>query len=256
MSRSTHLASCVLSGFLILAGAMWPGSGALASVPTGTEAASVEGKGAAEVGVNVGLEKDENGGSTATETTLTPWIEYGLTDALDLYLEVPWMSWKLGGAKESGVSDATLALKWMVYSSDGLSVALRPSISFPTGDDAKGLGSGKTNFGLILTAGIPLKPVDLTLNLGYSSNQNDVDEETALFYLSAEADWGVAPGWTLAGEVRVDTDPDKTSKDPAYLLVGIDHNLSEKLSIGVGFKTKLNDAAPDSGLVVGLTFGL
>jgi|GEM_PF-5264623 len=45
-----------------------------------------------------------------------------------------------------GISDISLELKYRFYEKGGLSFALKPRISFPTGDEDKGLGAGETTY--------------------------------------------------------------------------------------------------------------
>lgn len=49
-------------------------------------------------------------------------------------------------ANEKGLSDASFEVKWRFYESKGLSLGVKPGMSFPTGSERKGLGAGKYGF--------------------------------------------------------------------------------------------------------------
>ena len=53
---------------------------------------------------------------------------------------------------ESGMSDSTLDLKWRFYAEDDFSLALQPGLTLPTGNEDKGLGTGKTSWAIALLA--------------------------------------------------------------------------------------------------------
>ncbi|MDI6762198.1 MAG: transporter [Thermodesulfobacteriota bacterium] len=48
-----------------------------------------------------------------------------------------------GEQAERGLSDFSFGLKWRFYEIEGFSFALKPGITLPTGNEKKGLGTGR-----------------------------------------------------------------------------------------------------------------
>jgi len=84
--------------------------------------------------------------ATGVETAAA--LSYGIVDNIDLVLSLPYLWGKekendIVVYDEDGIGDASLEAKIKVFEKEGFSLALKPGISFPTGDDDKGLGTGK-----------------------------------------------------------------------------------------------------------------
>ena len=81
--------------------------------------------------------KKETGGEMATI------LSYGITDNVDFVLGLPyqWKKTRIDGVittnateQGDGISDVSLEVKWRFFEKDGLSLALKPGITLPTGD--------------------------------------------------------------------------------------------------------------------------
>jgi len=175
-----------------------------AAHPLITDDAGTQGKGKVQIEINSEFSRDkekedgviikERGGELATI------ISYGITDNADIVLGIPyqWFRIKEDGdtvEKEDGISDMSLELKWRFFEKDGLSLALKPGITLPTGDEDKGLGTGRVTYRLFFITTKEIEPWAFHLNLGYIRNENKVDERKDLWHLS------------LASEVEVIKDP-------------------------------------------------
>ena len=78
---------------------------------------------------------------------------------------------------ENGISDISLEVKWRFYEKDGLSFALKPGISMPTGDEEKGLGAGRVGYRIFFITTKEIAPWAFHLNLGYIRNENKAMNE-------------------------------------------------------------------------------
>jgi hypothetical protein len=150
-----------------------------AAHPLITDDADTQGKGKSQVEINgqydfdeqtiSGLNVKSRGGQAVSI------LSYGLIDNTDIVIGIPYVSetQKNDGLKvndQQGFSDLTVELKWRFYEKDGLNLALKPSISIPTGNDEKGLGAGKTGYAAFFILSKELEPWAGHVNLGYIRN--------------------------------------------------------------------------------------
>src|SRR5262245_53647032 len=75
----------------------------------------------------------------------TTVLTYGLLDNLDIALGLNYLRTRVteNGIvvdDASGMSDSSLEMKWRFYEKDDFSLALKPALSLPTGDENRGLG--------------------------------------------------------------------------------------------------------------------
>ncbi|MCG2710609.1 MAG: transporter, partial [Thermodesulfovibrionales bacterium] len=118
--------------------------------------------------------KKETGGELATA------LSYGITDNADIVLGLPyqWKKTRIDGVvttdkteQGDGISDMSLEVKWRFYEKDGLSLALKPGITLPIGDENKGLGNGRASYSLMFITTKEVEPWAFHLNLGYTHNE-------------------------------------------------------------------------------------
>jgi hypothetical protein len=77
---------------------------------------------------------------------------------------------------EDGIADLTLEAKWRFFEKGGFAMALKPGVSFPTGNHNKGFGTGRDDLRSALHSHAGHRPVSLHLNAGYRRNENETDE--------------------------------------------------------------------------------
>lgn len=232
---------------------------AYASHPLITDDTGTQGKGHVEfeTGVEYGHEKES--GVTEDTTEIVPVLAYGITDTMDIELCVPYQFTRVkeAGMKttEDGFSDVEIDLKWCFYEKDGLSFALRPLISFPTGDNEKGLGAGKVGYSLLLFITKEIKPLSIDVNLGYKRNENKLDEREDIWHASLSPRFEVAKGINVVADIGMETNPDKSSDThPVFLLGGIIYSISKHLDMDIGLKGGLNKPETDYSILAGITF--
>ena len=236
-----------------------PGT-AFASYPLITDDAGTQGKGKFQLEINgqYGHDKDDNGvvqSTTPAASTLT----YGIIDNVDLSIGVPyqWIRTKDSGQIicHDGFGDVAVAAKWRFYETNGFSFALKPVITFPTGDENKQLGAGKMTYSLYFITTKEMKPWAFHLNLGYIENENKLDQNVSLWHASAAAEVEVAKGLKLVANTGVQRNTDKNSHtDPAFLLGGIIYSITENIDIDAGYKYGLTKPEVDNTVLTGLTF--
>jgi len=170
-----------------------------------------------------GVDTREN--SAGLETVLSG----GLTDTVDLVVAVPW-TWSrvkensVVVSDENGPGDVALELKWRFLEYKGFSMAVKPGMTFPTGNENRGLGNGKVSYGAAMIASQELAPVTLHLNLAYSHNefQLDLDKESNrrdIWHASLAATYDVLEDLQLVANVGMESNGDRGSHSwPAFVL--------------------------------------
>ena len=233
-----------------------------AAHPLITDDSGTQGKGKFQIEVNGQYDSDKETvagvsvKSTGGQAGAT--LSYGLIENADLVLSLPyqWGKVKEDGVTvydEKGISDTTFEVKWRFFEKDGLSLALKPGVSFPTGDDGKGLGIGKTGYHLFLVGSKEAAPWAFHLNIGYIGNENKVDEERNIWHASLATTYEAVKNLKLVGNIGVEKNPDKAAAgDPAFIIAGAIYSLAENLDIDFGVKAGLNKAETDYSMLAGL----
>jgi len=205
----------------------------------------------------------ENAGGTSvkeTDYTLSSQLTYGLTDHVDVMIALPyqWVIVKtddVATTDANGISDTLFEVKWRSFEKKGLSLAVKPVVTIPTGNDKQGLGSGRIDYKIFFIASEEYEPWAVHLNLGYIRNENDIDERKDIWHASVAAMFNVTKRLALCADSGIDTNVDKSSEvAPAYLLGGAIYTVLENLDVSFGVKVGLNKPATDFALLPGLTY--
>jgi hypothetical protein len=188
---------------------------------------------------------------------LTSVLTYGLLDNLDMALGLNRLNYRVtenGVVTEdaSGMADSTIELKWRFYEADAFSLALKPGLLLPTGDEGKGLGTGSTSWGIALLATYEVEPWTFLANVAYSKIHYKIPQDAA----ENRSDlWRVS----LVGEAGLRRNeskndaflPDRTSQ---FVMAGVIYSPTKKMDFDAGFRKKLNDAEFDQVFLIGATF--
>jgi hypothetical protein len=238
-----------------------------AAHPLITDDTGTQGKGKFQIEVNSeftydketeeGVTTKETGGEVAT----TP--SYGIIDNVDIVLGLPyqWTKTKEDGEVTSdvdGISDISLEAKWRFFEQDGLSLALKPGITLPTGDENKGLGNGRASYGIVFITTREIKPWAFHLNLGFMHNEYkleaDKDENRQdIWHASLASQVEVMKDLTAVANIGIERNPDKTSNThPAFVLGGLIYSVSENFDIDIGIKGGLNKPETDLTFLAGI----
>jgi hypothetical protein len=231
---------------------------AFAAHPLITDDTGTQGKGKIQIELNseYGVEK-ENGAKEKT-IQIASTFTYGLIDNLDLIAGIPYLfnNTEADGetTKEKGISDVSFETKWRFYEISDFSFAVKPGISFPTGDDKKGLGSGKVGYSGLLISTINLEPFVFHINLGYTRNENKFEEEKNLWNVSAACEYLIIKNLRLVANIGMEknTEPD-SSDNPAFILGGIIYTVKDNIDLDAGFKYGLNKPETDYSILAGIT---
>lgn len=252
---------------------------AFAAHPLITDDTGTQGKGKYQVEVNSEFtyEKerqyntDEGKWKTKKETggELATVLSYGITDNVDIVLGFPyqWKKTRIDGVvttdkteQGDGIADMSLEVKWRFYEKDGLSFAMKPGITLPTGDENKGLGNGKMSYGLVLITTKEIAPFAFHVNLGYTNNeyklQSDKDaNRKGIWHASIASEVEVIKDLKAVANIGMERNPDKTSNThPAFILGGLIYSISESIAVDAGVKGGLNKPETDLTFLAGIAF--
>jgi len=244
--------------FLLVHTVVW-GAHPLITDDTGTQ-----GKGRFQVEVSGQYDSDRetvNGASLeSTGSQVATTLSYGMIENADLVLSLPyqWGKVRQDGVTlydEQGISDTTLEVKWRFYEKDGLSLALKPGVRIPTGNDEKGLGAGRTGVHAFIIGSKEVAPWAFHVNAGYIGNENKADEEKNIWHASFAATYEVIKNLKVVGNIGIERNRDKTAdKDPAFLLGGVIYSISENVDIDLGVKYGLMSPETDWSVMAGAAF--
>ncbi len=161
-----------------------------------------------------------------------------------------------GMVTHDGTSDSSLDLKWRFLKKPNLSFALKPGVTLPTGDETKGLGSGKGRYSLMFVTTMGPPPWSFNLHFGFTRNRNVADERETIWHASFGGFRMLDnKKMKLVFDTGVDTNPDKPSHTPpAFLILGFIYAPNEDVDLDLGVKRGLSRPETDYTLLGGITF--
>jgi len=233
----------------------------LAAHPLITDDTGTQGKGKPQLELNYEYAHEDTDGVRESLHLAQAVLSYGIIDTVDLVVSLPYLfiSTKQAGLKTNvnGISDITAEVKWRFYENEcGFSLAMKPGVSIPSGDDKKGLGAGKVGASLFLVATQELDPFTFHFNAGYGRNASTADEEqeTDLWHFSLATEYSVCRWLKLVANVGVERNPDKSDATPvAFVLGGVIIPLTDRMDLDVGVKRGLSEPESDFGMLAGVT---
>jgi hypothetical protein len=235
---------------------------AFAAHPLITDDTGTQGKGQFQIELNgeFTYDKEIGLGGTTREAggEVATIVSYGIIGTVDIVLGVPyqWTKVKEEGvtiSDEDGISDISLEGKWRFHDKDGLSFAVKPGITFPTGNEERGLGAGRATYSIFFITTKEIEPLAFHLNLGYTRNENKVDERKDIWHASLASEVEIVKDFKAVGNIGVERNPDKSSSTaPAFVLGGLIYSISENLDIDLGLKVGLNKPETDYSILAGV----
>lgn len=241
---------------------------ALAAHPLITDDSGTQGKGKAQLEFIGEYGNDKMDGVTerSLQIPTVPFLTYGLTDATDIVVGLPYNEVvtedTAGKSTVRGIGDASLELKRRFYEKEGLSFAVKPGITLPTGDESKGLGNGKASYHAFLITTKEVQPWAFHLNLGYIRNQYKLQEDEDanrkdIWHVSLAAQVEFVKNVKAVANIGMERNPDKTSEiHPAFILGGFICSVTENLDVDAGLKYGLNKPETDMAYLAGITWRL
>jgi hypothetical protein len=197
-----------------------------------------------------------------------PVLTYGVLDDVEVALGLNYLRYHVsqnGGVagEASGLADSSLEVKWQFYEEDGFSMALKPGLSLPTGDEKRGLGAGRTSWGVNFIAAYEAKPWSWLGNIEYVRPRFKLSEDAAenrrnLWRVSGGTAYAVRGDTKLVGELGIRTneardDPFLPGRTARFAMLGAIYSPTDKVDFDIGIRKGLNRAETDITLLVGAT---
>lgn len=230
-----------------------------AAHPLITDDTGTQGKGKFQIEAAYEFAHEESGGVTEQAHQIEAVLSYGIIDSVDVMIGIPYqfLRAEAGGVTvdEDGFSDLGLEVKWRFWECQGTSFAIKPGISFPTGNDDRGLGTGKVVGSLFLIATQEIEPMVFHFNAGYIRNENSFDERENIWHVSAAAEYGAAEWITLVGNIGMEGNAERGEDTPAaFILGGLILPVNEDLELSLGVKAGLTRPEADIAATTGITY--
>jgi hypothetical protein len=255
---------------LLLTMLMLSSAPVFAAMPLQTDDTGTQGKGHSQIefGMELTSNREINGDISAKSTggSASGTFTFGLSDRIDLVSTIPceWYTDKENGvtvADKSGLGDLALQLKWrfLENSDTGFSLAMKPGITIPLGNENKGFGTGKVCGEVTLIVTHEAELLTTNVNFGYSHHEYRLETDKSvlrndLLSASAGAELNVTDRLRSVGEIGIESCELKDADtNPAYILFGLIYAVNDNFDIDLGIKGALNEAATDSTLLVGIT---
>ncbi|VVD98085.1 transporter [Pandoraea terrigena] len=220
----------------------------LVSDDTGTQG---DGKWQFETNGEVTSKQQDMGRQTLWNGTLTR----GVGEALDLYVDVPYTHLQnRSDAEGNGFGDVETGAKWRMYDDGAFSIGLKPYLSFPTGNDQRGLGSGRVNAGATLLTQYETDKWTFLFNAGAAYQPNRQGDRQSLWKVSGAVLYRVLPTTQLILDVGASQNPDVTQRThPAFMILGAIYSPKSWLDLDVGYRRGLNPQTYDYSWMGGMT---
>lgn len=194
------------------------------------------------------------------EQTVNAVLSVGVLENLDFIVALPYEHVREGGGgsrlSSEGLGDAELAAKWRFYEGGVLSLALRPALGLPSGNENEGLSADHVIPSLFAVSTYAIDPWSFHLHLGYTRNFHDGrDQRDHVFHASVAAEYSLSDRLRLVGDASIESNPDRSGDANAVSMVlGLIYSPIPDLDIDLGYRKGLTDAAPDHAWLAGLAF--
>ncbi len=228
---------------------------ARAAHPLVTDDTGTQGSGRWQLELNTDHARIRDAGNSAWEREANASLTRGLSETLDVAVNLPWA--RLGsavGPGRSGPADATLLAKWRFHDDGrGWTLGLRPEVTLPTGNEAKGLGNGRATASLTLLSDYRSGAWGWIANAGYAYNDNSVGDRRHLWAASTAILYELGEQWTLAADMGASRAAVAGARTARFGLVGVIWHIAAAVDLDAGWRRNLGAGSRAHALGAGLT---
>ncbi len=244
---------------LFLVSILCVGTDVFAAAPLITDDTDTQGRGKFQLELSEEYIHDKEEGIIGETNGLTTTLTYGILDSVDIALAIPYQFLRTEDEESmtaaDGISDLAIEAKWRFYEKDSLSFALKPGLTLPTGNEDKGLGTGRSTYYLYFITSKEITPWAFHFNLAYVRNENKNGERNDIWHASLAATVEVVKKLKLVGDIGVESNSDRSFMvPPAYILGGFIYSPWENVDFGLGVKGGLTEAETDVSIRGGITW--
>lgn len=225
--------------------------------PLITEDTGIQGKGKTQLEAQLERGHENELGTTETSVRFASVLSWGFHDFADVILSLPYerITTRADGETiaERGRGDVGVDVKWRFHEAGKMSLALKSGLVSPTGDEARGLGDGKTNYSLLFISSFDYDPWALHAHVGYLRHRNLAEERGGVRHASIGG-WRRVEKFKFAFDVGRDTSVDRRfDAAAAFGIFGVIYSPNRDLDLDFGVKWGLRDPEVDRTLLIGAT---
>jgi hypothetical protein len=215
--------------------------------PLLTEDTGTQGKGGWQLEANGERQKDPQPEDLPPLRALQSGttLSYGLTETIDLKADLPYV-------RHAGFLDVAVGLKWRFYDEGPLSFGLQAGLFLPTGDQTKGLGTGKTNAGALGIVSWQGERWEFHSSFGARSNHNVIGQRDWLGHASAAALYRVWQPFRVLLDYSLDSNPQVEQGAFRNVVAGFIWSVTKDFDLDAGIR-KGNAPAVDTAVLFGAT---
>ena len=236
-----------------------------AAIPLITDDTGTQGKGGFQIEVLGEYSSDKEHVAEnewwleSKKNEVTAAITYGVINTVDIVFALPYQFVKNNEGNdtqsEKGFADSAIEVKWRFFEKDGFSLAAKPGITLPTGNENKGLGAGRSTYYLYVIGSKESGPWAFHSNIAYIRNENKNHERKDIWFASLASTFEFIKDLKLVGDIGIESNPDLLSTTaPAYILGGFIYSPLENLDIGLSVKGGLTKPETDLTIRGGITW--
>ena len=188
-------------------------------------------------------------------------FECGIYDNLELDVEIPYryINFKDNEKKESnGLGDIGVWLGFNPIKETDICPVISAALSIKTqsGNWKNELGTGGTDYQILLLLSKTFGSVSALVNLGYSVVGDSPEKSYRdTFSYNFALKYAIVKNWTIVGEIYGQTNSDKdAARDPWDMLGGFIYDVTDRIAIDFGIGTGLTSASPDLRMTAGITY--
>jgi hypothetical protein len=195
--------------------------------------------------------QDENGRHQLWNATLTR----GFGEYVDAYVNAPYTHLQTRTDDNGdGIGDVEVGIKWRFVERGPLSLALKPKLTMPTGNDSRGLGTGRVGTGATLLAQVDVARVSVLANAGLAYQPNRQGDLRSVWAVSAAALYKATDTLQLVADVGMSRNTESTAgANPAFVIAGAIYSPKRWLDLDVGYRHGLNDQTYRHSVIGGVT---
>lgn len=220
-------------------------TGARAAHPLITEDTGTQGAGRYQL--KFFAEELEERGTRRDVEVYTGVLSYGIAETADVQARLP-----LFRDGPDGVGDASLDLKWRFFERNAVSLALKPGITLPTGDERDGRGKGKVTYGSLIVVSYAPGAIGVHAHAGFRRNENKLGERESLRQFAAAATYRVGEV-RFVGELTRATNPVPGGGTVRYSTIGAIWSMTRDVDLDIGWRNGNGSAPIDEALLLGAT---
>jgi hypothetical protein len=204
-------------------------------------------QGAGRYQLEVSAEEREERATRRDIEVLTGILSYGIGETADAEVGLP-----LFRDGPDDVGDASLDLKWRFFERSAWSLALKPGLTLPTGDERDGHGTGKITWGSLIILSYQPGAIGVHAHAGFRRNENKLGQRESLRQLAAAATYRIGDV-RFVGELTRETNPVPGGGTVRYTTLGAIWSMTRDVDLDIGWRNGNGSAPIDEALLLGAT---